>query len=76
MKLRQHYKINNNESIILLKIIYHGDHCLIPLVQYEVYHKNRIEKKFGLSIFYNTKIKIYYPSIVDGNNLFKYNQSS
>ena len=37
---------------------------------------NYFEKKLDLSICKDIKIDIYYPAIVDENNLFKYNQSS
>jgi len=39
-KLKEHYKISDNETLFILKIDYFEKGLLIPIVEYEVYYKN------------------------------------
>ena len=48
---------------------------LISIIDYEVYNL-RYRKQLYLNIYYNIKIEILYPAIINENNEFKFNQSS
>ena len=74
-KLKKYYKINNDESLIILKIEYYKEGLLIPIIEYEVYHPIT-KKKLDLNICNDTKIELLIPTSIDEDNLFKYNLSS
>ena len=44
-KLRKHYDINENETLIIFKVDNYENNFLIPIVQYEVYHMKKYCKK-------------------------------
>ena len=74
-KLKNHYKINNGESLVILKIEYYKEGLLIPIIEYEIYHPIT-KKKLDLNICNDTKIELLIPVSIDEDDLFKYNLSS
>jgi len=74
-KLKNHYHLEDEDPLIMLKIEYYQEGLLIPIIEYEVY--NIKEKKLlNLTVCQNEKIQILVPVNIDENNLFKYNISS
>ena len=74
-KLKNHYHLEDEETLIILKIEYYQEGLLIPVIEYEVY--NIKEKKIlNLTVCNNEKIQISIPVDIDEENLFKYNISS
>ena len=74
-KLREHHKISNNISLIILKMDIFEDGLLIPIIEYEVYN-SETKEKLDLNICKDIKINISIPVIIDENNIFKYNSSN
>jgi hypothetical protein len=74
-KLKKHYNISENNSLVIFKIDIYKEGFLIPLVEYEIFDIEN-KKQLNSSICKDTRIEILYPCIIDENNLFKYNQSS
>lgn len=74
-RLRLQYNINDNVTLLLLKIDILKEYLLIPIIEYEIYN-SKTKEKLNLSICKDTKAKIYIPVSIDENNLFKYNSSS
>jgi len=69
------YGIDENLTLIILKIDYYLEGLLIPIIGYEVY--DPINKtKLNLSYCNETLISYNIPVTIDENNLFKYNQNS
>ena len=56
-KLRAHYNINNNITLLILKIDKYEDGLLIPIIEYEVYNSENKEK---LDLKVCKDIKIQY----------------
>ena len=75
-RLKQRYKIDDNETIIIFKMDIFGEKSLIPIIEYEIYNLETEEKKLDLNICKDLKIKINIPVFIDENYLFKYNSSS
>ena len=73
-KLINHYKISNNENLIIFKYEYFLREYLIPIIEYEIFNLNT-SKILDLSICKDIKINIVIPASIDENNLFKYNSS-
>ena len=74
-RLRLQNNINDNVTLLLLKIDILKEYLLIPIIEYEIYN-SKTKEKLNLSICKDTKAKIYIPVSIDENNLFKYNSSS
>ena len=74
-KLRQYYNINNNITLLILKIDIFKKGLLIPIIEYEVYN-SETKKKLNLTICNYIKINISMPVIIDENNVLKYNSSN
>ena len=74
-KLKQKYEINDEESLIIVKIDYYNTGYLVPKVEYDVYNPLTLEK-LDLDICNDTKIDILVPVSLKEDNLFKYNTSS
>ena len=73
--LKSKYNINENETLILLKIDYNITGLLIPIIGYEVFHpKNK--SKLNLAYCEESSINYNIPVSIDENNLFKYDQNS
>ena len=73
-KLKKHYKIDEDETLIIFKVDIHKDGLLIPLVEYEVYNPINLEP-LNLSFCEDKKIGISIPVEIDEKKLFKYNSS-
>ena len=75
-ELRDHYKIDDDDTLLIFKIDYYEENLLIPIVEYEIY-SSKTKKKLDLSVCNNIKINIFLPTYnVNENELFKYNLSS
>ena len=74
-KLKGVYHIDNNLSLIILKIDYYIDQILIPVIGYEVYHPT---KKFQLDLNYckNIMIELTIPVSINEENIFKHDPNS
>ena len=73
-KLRQENNINDDITLIILKIEIYEEGLLIPIIEYEVYN-SETKEKLDLKICKDIKIQINIPVSIDENNLFKYNSS-
>ena len=73
--LRNNYNMSENESLIIFKIDLYEEGLLIPTVNYEIYNL-KTKQKLNLSLCDETKIKIFFPTNADQNNLEKYNPNS
>ena len=74
-ELKRNYKINNNTTLLILKIDIFEDGLLIPIIEYEVFNLETKEK-LDLNICKDIKIDINIPVNIDEKNLFKYNSSN
>ena len=74
-KLRNHYKIPENESLLIYKIDKFIQGSLIPVVEYEIYNF-KTKELLNLTYCNDTKINILYPTDIQINNLKLYNTSS
>ena len=73
--LKKKYDIDENDTLIILKIDYNITGLLIPIIGYEVFHpKNK--SKLDLSYCEESSINYNIPVTIDENNLFKYDQNS
>jgi len=69
------YGIDENLTLIILKIDYYLEGLLIPIIGYEVYDPIN-KSKLNLSYCNETLISYNIPVTIDENNLFKYDQNS
>ena len=74
-KLKEKYGIDQQESLIIVKIDLQETGYLIPKVEYSVYNPIKLEK-LELDICNDTKIDIMVPVQINKEDLFKYNTSS
>ena len=73
--LKDKYKIDENEPLIIFKIEYFEPNSLIPIIGYEVFHpKNK--SKLDLNYCKNEHIDLNIPVNIDEDNLFKYDPNS
>jgi len=73
--LRRIYCINDNLSLIILKVDYYPNDTLIPIVGYEVFHPVNTSK-LDLKYCDNYTIKLNIPALAEENKLFKYDPKS
>ena len=73
--LKQYYKINDNDSLVIFKIDYYEVGLLFPIIEYEIYNYKKNEK-LNLSICNDSIIDLEYGVNINEKNLFKHNQSS
>jgi len=74
-KLKNHYNISNNTSLIIFKIDNFIEEINIPIVEYEIY--DPITKQpLDLNICQNYPITVSYPVSIDENEIFKYDMNS
>ena len=73
--LKQYYNINENDSLIILKIDIYKEGLISPFVIYDLFHPITKEK---LNLIYcqNEKIMVTLPAQIDENNLFKHDPSN
>ena len=74
-KLKSIYNINENSSLIILKIDYKMDGLLIPVIGYEVYHPVN-NSQLDLSHCSDTNVKINIPVSIDENKVYKHDPNS
>ena len=73
-KLKNKYKIDYNDSLIIFKVDLIEEGLKIPIIEYEIYHPYTLEK-LELDCCYETKIEISIPFNIDEDSLYKYNSS-
>jgi len=73
-KLKNHYEIPEDETLIIFKIDIIKEGLLIPIIEYEIYNPINLEK-LDLKHCEDKKIEILIPVSIDEDNLFKYNSS-
>ena len=72
--LKTIYNIDQNLSLIILKIDYHIDDLLIPIIGYEVYHPINYSQ---LNLNYcNNTIKLHIPVEIEEDEVYKYDLNS
>ena len=74
-ELKRIYKINKNESLIILKIDYFMPGLLIPVIGYEVFHPEN-KSKLDLSYCEDFLINYNIPVSIDEDNIDKYDPNS
>ena len=74
-KLKNYYKINDTNSLVILKIDYFENELLIPIIEYEIYNMKKKEI-LNLTICQDSTIDIEYLVSINDNNLIKHNSSS
>ena len=74
-KLKKHYNIANNESLLIFKIDLYNQGLSVPKIEYEIYHP-KTKEKLDLDICKDTKINISIPVSINEDNLYKYDSSS
>ena len=73
--LRFNYNITDNSTILILKIDIFEEGLLIPIIEYDIIN-SKSKEILNLIICKDKKIKIFIPTSLDENHLFKYNASS
>ena len=73
--LRSIYDINENLSLIILKIDYYMTGLLIPVIGYEVYHPTNFSQ-LNLNYCNNSTVKLNIPVSIDEDNLYLYEPNS
>ncbi len=73
--LKAHYKIGENKTLIIFKIDYYIKDSLIPIVGYEIFHPDTMER-LNLSLCNQSQINISIPISIDEDNLMKYDPNS
>ena len=73
--LKNIYKIDSNETLIILKIEYYKTGLLIPIIRYEVFNPKNYSK-LNLSYCNESLINYNIPVSIDENNLDKYDPTS
>ena len=74
-KLKSHYNIGLNKSLIIFKIDDFIDGIKIPIVEYEIYHPDTKEV-LDLNICKNSPIEISYSVSINEDEIFKYDTNS
>ena len=73
--LKDKYKINENQPLIIFKIDYFKEDSLIPIIGYEVFHpenKSKLDLKYCKDEIVNFSI----PVLIDEDNFFKYDPNN
>ena len=73
--LKNIYKIDSNETLIILKVEYYKTGLLIPIIRYEVFNPKNYSK-LNLSYCNESLINYNIPVSIDENNLDKYDPTS
>ena len=74
-RLREDNKINDNITLLVLKVDIFQEGVLIPFIEYEVYN-SETKVKLDLSACKDIKIEISIPVSINESELFKYDISS
>ena len=72
--LRDYYKLNSNDTLLIFKIDYYEEGLLIPIIEYEIYNLNKT--KLNLSICNKTKINVFLPANINESEAYKHNSSN
>ena len=75
IKLKLHYNITDNSTLLIIKMDIYKEELLIPIVEYEVYNI-KTKEKLDLNLCSYMKIYKYIPVSINENNLFMYNSSN
>ena len=70
-KLKSHYNITQNETLIIFKIDNIINEINIPIVEYEIYHPYT-KDALDLNICKESPIEISYPVKINENEIYKY----
>ena len=73
--LKDIYGINDEETLIILKVEYYEEGLLIPIIEYEVFHPTT-KISLNLNFCNQTELSIYVNANINENNLNIYNTSS
>ena len=74
--LKDIYNINKDLSLIILKIDYHINYSLVPIILYEVFDPITLQK-LNLSLCNNNNIKISFPTKnIDESNIYIYDPNN
>ena len=73
--LKNQYKINNDETLIIFKMDYFIDGFLIPITEYEIFHP-QTKEKLDLKYCNDMPINIFIPVIINEDYLYKHNPDS
>ena len=74
-KLKVHYNISTNETLLIFKIDIFQNCSDNPIIEYEIYNPKTMEK-LDLIFCNDTKIQINIPAKIDEKKEFKYNPAS
>ena len=75
-KLKEIYKINNNETLLIFKTDFSIENYSIPIIEYEIFDPQK-KTKLDLNYCNEIKIKVYSPvATIDEGYLYKYNPNS
>ena len=74
-RLKEHYNISQNESLLIFKIDYFIPDFLIPIIEYEVYNPYTKES-LELGICEKDLINISIPVSINENEIFKHDPNS
>ena len=70
-KLKSHYHIDSDDSLIIFKLDDFINEIKIPIVEYEIYHP--VTKEIlDLNISKDSPIDISYPVSINEDEIFKY----
>ena len=73
--LKEHYNININESLLILKLDKFIDYYLVPTIEYQIIHPEN-KTPLDLNLCSNTTITYDIPVKIDENELYIYDQNS
>ena len=73
--LKKNYNISENDSLLILKVEYHLEELLIPIIEYIVFHPYT-KKELNLSYCDNTDIKFSIPANINEETPFIYDPNS
>ena len=74
-KLKSHYNIDINESLLIFKIDLYNQGLSVPIIEYEIYNL-KTKELLDLNICKDIKIDISIPVSINEDDLYKYNSSS
>ena len=74
-RLKSHYNISQNKSLIIFKVDDMINEKKIPIVEYEIYNPDS-KKNLNLTVCQDLSIEISYPISIQEDELFKYDPNS
>ena len=73
--LKDKYKIDENQPLIIFKIDYYKEGSLIPIIGYEVFHPEN-NSKLDLKYCKDEIVNFSIPVVIDEDNFFKYDPNN